>query len=164
MRKAETADIPAIMPCIMDARRFLSGFDTDQWQGEYPDQIDVEDFIDKKVGYVLIVDREVAGFAAVIEGEEKAYTEITEGSWTNPDFDYAVVHCLAFSDKYRGHGLARYLFTAIFSLEMARGYRDFRIDTHPANKIMQHVFEREGFVRKGKVQIYGDRWAYQLEL
>ena len=29
---------------------------------------------------------------------------------------------------------------------------------------MQHVFEREGFVKRGLVQFEGERFAYQLEV
>ncbi|GAB2026187.1 N-acetyltransferase family protein [Lactovum odontotermitis] len=164
LRKAEMSDLPAIMPIIQEARHFLSGFDTDQWQGEYPAEIDVARFISDGAGRVLIVDREIAGFGAVIPGEDAAYTKITDGSWTNDEFNYVAVHCLAFSDKYRGHGLARFMFSNIFTMENARGCHDFRVDTHPANKIMQRVFEREGFVYRGNVIIEGFRWAYQLEL
>lgn len=46
----------------------------------------------------------------------------------------------------------------------ARGYNDFRVDTHPANAVMQAVFEREGFEKRGMVFYEGDRFAYQLLL
>lgn len=46
----------------------------------------------------------------------------------------------------------------------AQGYRDFRVDTHPLNQVMQRVFEREGFIQKGLVEIEGERLAYQLEV
>lgn len=45
-----------------------------------------------------------------------------------------------------------------------KGYRDFRVDTHEVNQIMQHVFEREGFIYRGQVIIDGLRRAYQKEL
>ncbi|HEY0222465.1 GNAT family N-acetyltransferase [Lactovum miscens] len=165
LRQATLSDVSAIVPIINDAKKFLSGFDTDQWQGNYPARSDIERFINNKEGYVLIVDDEVAGFSALIAGEDKAYTTIENGDWTNDNFAYIAVHCIAFSDKYRGLGLATSLFTAVFTLGYERGIKDFRVDTHPNNKIMQHVFEREGFVRRGDVTISdGARWAYQLEL
>ncbi|MDR0299975.1 MAG: GNAT family N-acetyltransferase [Streptococcaceae bacterium] len=164
LRKAEFSDLSAIMPIIVEAKKFLSGFDTDQWQRDYPAQSDIERFIENKTGHILIVNDEVAAFGALITGEDKAYTAITDGRWSNDKFDYVAVHCLAFSDKYRGQGLSRQMFSNIFSLENAQGYRDFRVDTHPANKIMQHVFEREGFIYRGMVQYEGPRRAYQLEL
>ena len=45
-----------------------------------------------------------------------------------------------------------------------KGYSDFRVDTHEMNQIMQHVFEREGFVYRGQVIVEGARKAYQKEL
>jgi L-amino acid N-acyltransferase YncA len=74
------------------------------------------------------------------------------------------VHRICFSDQFRGQALTKVLFSNIFTLMNARGYRDFRVDTHELNQIMQHVFEREGFVRRGIVQIDGERIAYQREL
>ena len=38
---------------------------------------------------------------------------------------------------------------------------DFRCDTHPDNKVMQHLLEKLGFHYCGKVPIDGVRLAYQ---
>ena len=164
LRQAVLADVAKIIPIIEEARAFLGKSGSDQWQSEYPAVSDVERFINQEVGQVLIVEGEIAGFCAVLAGEDPQYTKIYDGSWTNDSLDYVVVHCLALTDKFRGRGLTKYLFSNIFSLMKARGYNDFRVDTHPMNAIMQAVFEREGFRRRGMVFYEGDRIAYQLEL
>ncbi|WP_081168436.1 GNAT family N-acetyltransferase [Lactococcus garvieae] len=164
LRKANLSDVADIMPIITQAREFLGNSGSDQWQAEYPAKTDIENFIGEDVGYVLVVDETVAGFCAVITGEDTQYTKIYDGSWLNDNLDYVTVHCLALSDQYRGRGLTKYLFSNIFTLMYARGYRDFRVDTHPANSVMQAVFEREGFEKRGMVFYEGDRFAYQLLL
>ncbi|MEY8442977.1 GNAT family N-acetyltransferase [Lactococcus ileimucosae] len=164
LRKASLSDIPSVMPIIAQAREFLGKSGSDQWQAEYPAQSDIENFIHKDVGYVLIVGEEVAGFCSVITGEDTQYTKIYKGKWLNDSLDYVTVHCLALSDQYRGLGLTKYLFSNIFTLMQARGYKDFRVDTHPANAVMQAVFEREGFEKRGMVFYEGERIAYQLLL
>ena len=164
LRKAALSDIPSVMPIIVQAREFLGKSGSDQWQAEYPAQSDIENFIHKDVGYVLIVGEEVAGFCAVITGEDTQYTKIYKGKWLNDNLDYVTVHCLALSDQYRGLGLTKYLFSNIFTLMQARGYKDFRVDTHPDNAVMQAVFEREGFEKRGMVFYEGERIAYQLLL
>lgn len=164
LRKAKLSDVADVTPIIEQARKFLRESGSDQWQAEYPAKRDIESFIGQDVGYVLVVDAQVAGFCAVITGEDTQYTKIYDGSWLNDSLDYVTVHCLALSDQYRGLGLTKYLFSNILTLMQARGYNDFRVDTHPANAVMQAVFEREGFEKRGMVFYEGDRIAYQLLL
>lgn len=164
LRKARPDDLPAIMQIIKEAKLFLGKSGSDQWQGAYPAQENIQDDLAKDQAYVLSVDGKVAGYSAVITGEEPNYTKITEGSWSNDSLDYVTVHRIALSDEFRGRELTKFLFSNIFSLMKARGYADFRVDTHELNAIMQHVFEREGFVYRGQVIIDGPRRAYQCEL
>ncbi len=164
LRKANLTDLSKIMKIIAEAKVFLGKSGSDQWQGIYPAREDVVDDLAKNQAYVLDVDGEVAAYSAVITGEEPNYTKITNGSWTNDNLDYVTVHRICFSDQFRGQELTKYLFSNIFTLMNAQGYRDFRVDTHEMNRIMQHVFEREGFEQRGIVQIDGERIAYQKEL
>ncbi|RZI49319.1 GNAT family N-acetyltransferase [Lactococcus kimchii] len=164
LRKAEPKDLAEIMRIIQQARAFLAAAGSDQWQAAYPATADIERDFAKAQAYVLVVDGKIGGYCALVVGEEPAYTRIREGAWTNENLDYVTVHRIALSDEFRGQSLTKQLFSNLFSLMYAAGYRDFRVDTHPVNKVMQRVFEREGFVKRGLVQFEGDRIAYQLEL
>ena len=164
LRKAQQKDLLEIMKIIEEARAFLATSGSDQWQNAYPAKSDIEADFAKEHGYVLLVDGKVAGYCAIIVGEEVAYTKITDGAWTNESFDYVTIHRIALSNEFRGKSLTKYLFSNIFSLMSEKGYRDYRVDTHPVNQLMQHIFEREGFVKRGIVQFEGERFAYQLEL
>lgn len=164
LRQAKIKDLPAIMKLIQEARLFLGATGSDQWQGEYPAQENIIDDMNKNQAFVLVNDGKIAGYSAVITGEEPAYTKITGGNWSNSSLDYVTVHRIALSDEFRGQGLTRYLFSNIFTLMHAKGYNDFRVDTHEMNQIMQRVFEREGFIFRGFVEIEGKRLAYQMEL
>jgi len=70
LRKAELSDVWAIMPIIEQARQFLKEAGSNQWQGTYPSKVDIEKFISREVGYVLVVDNEVSSFCALITGED----------------------------------------------------------------------------------------------
>lgn len=164
LRKAVLTDLPEIVSILTEAKSFLKKSGSDQWQGQYPGLADIENDMAKNQAYVLVVNDKVAAYSAVITGEEPAYTEITDGKWSNDSLDYVTIHRIAFSDQYRGQQLTRFLFSTIFSLMNSRDYHDFRVDTHEMNQVMQHVFEREGFIRRGFVFIEGKRIAYQLEL
>ncbi|WP_315992054.1 hypothetical protein [Lactococcus lactis] len=40
----------------------------------------------------MLVDDKIAGYCAIITGEEPAYTQITDGAWSNQNFDYVTIH------------------------------------------------------------------------
>lgn len=162
LREAKIADVSAVMQLIDEAKEFLRQSGSDQWQSGYPAEKDILNDISLHQGFVLTVDEKIAGYAAVITGEELAYTAI-QGAWSNDSRDYVTVHRIALADSYRGQGLSAALFAEIFRQLRAQGYTDFRVDTHAKNKIMQHIFEREGFRRRGTVWIEGERIAYQRE-
>ncbi|GBG96514.1 GNAT family N-acetyltransferase [Lactococcus termiticola] len=164
LRKAEPKDISEIMKLIQEARLFLAASGSDQWQGAYPALADIERDLLLSQGHVLVSGDKIAAYASVIAGEEPAYSKMTQGSWSNSSRDYVTIHRIAASKAFRGQHLTQFLFSNIFNLMAAKGYRDFRVDTHPANLIMQHIFEREGFVKRGLVDINGVRIAYQKEL
>lgn len=163
LRKAEWSNLDDVMIIIAEARAFLGSLGLDQWQDDYPAQSDIENDMDAEQGYVLLVDNRVAGYCALIVGEEPAYTAITAGSWLNDSIDYVTIHRLALSDRYRGQGLAHVLWEKIFEMMQTRGYADFRVDTHSENKIMRHLVVHEGFVQCGIVHFDNERVrvAYQ---
>ena len=106
------------MPIIAQAREFLGKSGSDRMASSHrvpPHKSDIENFLHKAVGYVLIVDEKVAGFCAIITGEDTQYTKIYNGEWLNDSLDYVTVHCLALSDQYRGLGLTKYLFKHLYS-------------------------------------------------
>ena len=58
----------------------------------------------------------------------------------------------------QGQGVAQ---TFLEGLIEGFDYLDFRSDTHAENKPMQHIFEKLGFKKVGKVPVDGERLAYQ---
>ena len=58
----------------------------------------------------------------------------------------------------QGQGIAQ---TFLEGLIEGFDYLDFRSDTRAENKVMQHIFEKLGFKRVGKVPVDGERLAYQ---
>ncbi|GFH41488.1 N-acetyltransferase [Lactococcus hodotermopsidis] len=160
MRQATLADLRAIVAVIENARAFLKRQGIDQWQtSSYPNVSDVSADIETGVGYVLEIDGEIAGYAAVITGFDPAYDKIQDGAWLNDNRDYVTIHRLALSDQFRGRALAQQFFRAIFA-EFS-SYHDFRCDTHTENQIMQHILTKLGFEKCGIVLFEGARLAFQ---
>lgn len=166
MRPGTKQDIPNIMSIIADARAFLASQHIDQWQGSYPDQAAVEQDLQAKTNRLLIVDGTVAGIASLIPGPDPFYVRIDGGSW-HGDLDYMAIHRFAVSSKVRGQNLSRFFMSNLITEAYSRGYRDVRVDTHAANKIMQAVVGGNGFVYRGVVYLdepVPERNAYQLLL
>lgn len=163
VRKATVADIPAIMQVIADAKAFLAGQNIDQWQGAYPNTAAVQKDVAAGTGRVLCVDGVVTGIASLIPGPDPFYGFIEGAGWST-NRDYFAIHRFAIGNNGRGQHLSRPFMTALLSELYGRGVRDVRVDTHPDNKIMQHVVTSNGFVHVGTVYLdepVPERLAYE---
>lgn len=159
MRRAVLLDLPAIVAVIEEARAFLKAQGLDQWQqSAYPAAEDIVADIEKGIGYVLTVDEEIAGYAAVMTGFDPAYDKI-QGAWLNHHHDYVTIHRLAISNQFRGQALGQAFLKEIF--ETFSAHKDFRVDTHPDNQVMQHILAKLEFKACGVVMFEGERLAYQ---
>ena len=104
---------------------------------------------------VLEKDSQILAVFFLKQGEDPTYKKIYEGAWLN-DRPYAVMHRVASSGKEKG--AAKVCFDWVFEK-----YGNIRIDTHDDNHIMQHVLEKNGFSKCGRIYLEsGDpRIAYQ---
>ncbi|MBS9338307.1 GNAT family N-acetyltransferase [Fructobacillus sp. M2-14] len=168
MRRAKARDIDAIVEILQTAKGYLKEQGIDQWQADYPNSDTIQEDLDKHQAFVLMSDDQVAGYAAAFEGEDPLYTNLVDGSWLKGGHDYASLHRVAISDKFRGQRLTPRFITALVSYFYAQGARDFRIDTHPGNLPMQKVIANNGFEQRGTVHmkeadhISTERWGYQM--
>ena len=124
-----------------------------QWTEEYPSLETLRSDIMCGKGYAVKVDGAVAGYLCIDFDGEPAYDTI-DGAWRTKG-PYAVVHRMAFDRAFRGMGLADATFSRIEALCGARGVRNIRVDTDFPNLRMQHVLEKNGFVRCGVVVFQG---------
>lgn len=159
IRLAFPNEIDQIMTIIEDARRFIASYGGDQWQGAYPDRAIIEEDILSGYGQVAVVDGQVAAYVAM-QGHEPAYDQPLEGTWSNPDrTDYLTFHRIAVGQAFRGQKIVLALLEGLMEV---RQTQEFRADTHPDNLSMQHIFEKLGFSKIGRVELPdGERLAYE---
>ncbi|KRN81751.1 acetyltransferase [Pediococcus ethanolidurans] len=168
LRKATVQNIPAVSKIIDSAKDFLKAQGIDQWQDGYPAQSDLETDVKNQINYVLIVNGQIAGTAA-LANHDANYDVITGGNWQGPaNAKYTAIHRIAMSPDFRGQHLSEKMISGLFTLSNQLGYQQVRIDTHPDNKLMQHLITKSGFVYCGKVLMDKDpnevRLAYQFFL
>lgn len=157
IRLAERKDLSEIMRVYEVARGFMrkTGNPT-QWNGGYPQENIVLDDIEKKQLFVLENEGLVCGAFAFLQGPDSTYLKIYDGKWQS-DEPYFAMHRIASDGTVKG-------FFSLCADYCKKKCSHLRIDTHADNKVMQHVIEKENFVRCGIIHLAnGDpRIAYEF--
>lgn len=158
IRNANSADLPEILGIYEKARQFMKeNGNESQWglpdSGKecWPSKDSVISRIENKILYLCETEveekTEIAAVFAFTNGiPEPVYSTIFEGEWPDDgSVPYGVIHCFASSGIVKGAGT--------FCLEWALkqcGY--MKIDTHPNNKPMISLLEKNDFTYCGKVR------------
>lgn len=152
-------DIPAMMELYAQARVFMREHgNPNQWDDSYPSRELLEKDIAFGNSYIVEDDeKNLAATFAFIKGEDPTYYGIENGAWLNHE-PYGTIHRLAGNPSC--HGIAS---GCIGWCKSQIG--NLRADTHEDNKIMQHLLEKNGFVRCGIIHLAdgAPRIAYQFD-
>ena len=142
-RGARRSDLEQILEIYAHARKAMadSGNPT-QWGDTEPREELVREDIRLGQSYVVELEGRLQAVFAMIPGEDPTY-RVIEGAWLD-DSPYCAVHRVASRGEVPG------LATEIFRWVLAR-HPNVRIDTHEDNRPMQHVLEKNGFVRCGRI-------------
>ena len=73
LRKTTLQDLPTVSKIIDSAKAFLKSQGIDQWQDGYPALPDLQSDVTNQIGYVLIIDGQIAGTAALLHDHDKNY-------------------------------------------------------------------------------------------
>ena len=155
IRNARPSDWDDLMDIYARARRFMkqAGNPT-QWGDSSPREQQIRDDIRLGHSYVYVLEGRVQAVFAMIPGEDPTY-RVIQGAWLN-DLPYCAVHRVASRGEVKG--------VATQVLEWCMDQcGNIRIDTHDDNLPMQHVLEKNGFVRCGRIwsEDGSPRIAYQ---
>ncbi|MFR8548294.1 MAG: GNAT family N-acetyltransferase [Lachnospiraceae bacterium] len=156
IRQAQRKDLAQIMELYAQARAFMARTgNPEQWGTSYPPEGLIREDIEKGISYVAEQDGEIAAVFMYAFGDDPTYAVIEDGAWIN-DRPYGVIHRIAAREGVKGAG----------SCCMQWGYAqcgNLRMDTHEDNRVMQHVLEKNGFRRCGRIYIEdgSPRVAYQ---
>lgn len=154
-RGANRSELDQILKVYERARAVMAAAgNPTQWREGYPSREQLERDILSNRLFVYMVNGQLEAVFAFILGEEPTYAQI-DGAWLN-DGPYGTLHRLASAGHRNGIGDA----VIRWCLERCENLRG---DTHADNKIMQHVFEKNGFARCGIIHVADGtpRIAYQ---
>ena len=157
IRQATLQDTERLMEIFDIARGFMrTTGNPNQWINGYPQQ----ELIEKEIiaGHCFVcVDKtqQVIATFCFIVGDDPTYAVIEDGEWPS-DVPYAVIHRLASDGSHKG--------IAAEGIQWcAQQINCLRADTHADNKVMQHLLEKNGFIRCGIIYVANGtaRIAYQ---
>lgn len=158
IRKAELTELDTICDIYAQARQLMeANGNPNQWKGGYPGRDVVRKDIERGE---LYVDCEADGSIACVfmftMQPEPTYEVIRDGSWCN-DAPYGTIHRVASTGIRKGAA------SRCIAWCYAQCGGNMRGDTHEDNLIMQHVLEKNGFVRCGWITLEdgSSRIAYQ---
>lgn len=156
IRKTKLEDLAEVMKIYAGAREFMARTGNPvQWGDGYPQEELVREDIRKGISYVAEYDGEIETVFVYFAGDDPTYHYIENGAWKN-DAPYGVIHRIASAGKVKGSGshCLQWGFSQCGNL---------RIDTHDDNVVMQHVLEKNGFERCGRIYTENGspRIAYQ---
>ncbi len=144
IRKASFKDLAQILDIYARAREFQKNTgNPTQWAGGYPQKDLLEEDLVLGRLYVCADGEEILGVFVFFIGDDETYRIIRNGRWLN-DEPYGVIHRIASSGKEKG--VARFCFQWALSQ-----CENLRIDTHADNTVMQHVLQKNGFLRCGEI-------------
>lgn len=158
VRKAVLADLKEILDIYASAReRMRQWGNPSQWGESYPPPELVKEDIRSGNSYVITDGGEIAAVFAFFLGDEPTYQRIEKGAWLN-DRPYGTIHRLA------GRGEKGGIFACCTRFCEGR-VGNIRADTHACNKRMQHLLEKNGYVKCGRIYVAdgSPRIAYQKE-
>lgn len=153
-RRAESADMDALLDILEQAKAYLRESGVDQWQEGYPNREALAADIEAGRGWLFecVDNGEIAGYECVAMTPEVCYREI-DGAWLTEGENYAVIHRAMAAARYRGTRLAAEMFSFAAELAAGMGRLSVRVDTHRDNKAMNRLCEKQGFTYCGVVDL-----------
>lgn len=156
--KACIDNIDDIISIIDQAKTYLKSNNINQWQDGYPNKETFINDINNDCLYLVKEDNTVLSVFALTNYDGN-YDVIYDGKW-HSDKAYVAVHRIAIDDKFKGRGVAKYIFDYVKD-----NYSYIRVDTHKDNLSMQKCLLKNGFKYCGIIYLSRDnssRLAYDF--
>ncbi len=149
IRQATSAEVPAILALIRRSVPLMRAAGNLQWDEHYPNaEVFAEDIRLRQL-WVAIMDRQVAGVAAITTDQSPEYADV---GWDLKEAA-VVIHRLAVDPEYRGQGVAESLMQQAETVAQNWGIRVLRVDTNTRNLATQGLLPKLGYELAGEISL-----------
>lgn len=138
-----------------------------RWKkGLYPTDAIIEDYLNQQNMYIFIDDQKITGAMAITLKQDESYHQI---SWKikAKDDDVAVIHILGIHPHYQNKGIGMKLVNEAIQIAKLYQKKVIRLDALESNEPARHLYEKVGFVYRGKQCVYapntGETYFYYYE-
>ena len=126
-----------------------------QWhKGKHPTSEGIRAYIEEGCMY-LYMEEGIAGAVVLTMRQEENYHSI---AWSVPakDDEVAVIHLLAVSPECQGSGIGAEIVRESILLAKQNGKKAVRLDATASNTPVHRLYERLGFICRGKRKMYAE--------
>ena len=127
--------------------------------GKHPTDEALRSFIENGEMYLLADGGTVAGMVAIVMHQGPDYEDIP---WTEKleNDQVATLHLLAVCPEYRGRSLGNTILELAGELAKQHGKKAVRLDVLESNLPAQHLYEKNGFIYRGKEHWYAENTGW----
>lgn len=127
--------------------------------GKHPTDAMIQSYIDRQEMYLFMDGQNIAGMIAVTMYQSEAYHEI-RWSQNLEDDELACLHILAVTPAYQGKGVSKKMMAEIISMVKENGKKAIRLDVLASNIPARRMYERLGFVYRGKQNLFAENTGW----
>ena len=127
--------------------------------GKHPTEAMLQSYIDRQEMYLYMNGQNVAGMVAITMYQGADYHEIVWGK-NLKDNEVASLHILAVDPEYQGKGVSERMMREIISLAKKSERKAIRLDALATNIPAQRLYEKLGFVYRGKQTLFAENTGW----
>ena len=131
-----------------------------RWQhGKYPTADGIKSYVNEGCMYLYKEQDTIVGAMALTMYQGADYHAI---GWSRQvqDDEVSVIHILAVSPDKQGTGIGSEMVREAINLAKAKGMKSIRLDALATNTPAHKIYERLGFVYKGKQHLYAENTGW----
>ncbi len=149
VRQGSLEDMRAVMELVARVVPTMLASGNLQWDNVYPNAAVFKRDVEMGQLWVVEIDGQIAGIAAITTDQEKEYAQVGWDIWELA----VVVHRLAVASEFRGRGIAEALMLQAEVVARARSISVLRIDTNTSNEATQKLFPKLGYELAGEIEL-----------
>lgn len=145
--KAHKSNLTDVISLMHGAISFMNAQGNFQWDQHYPTPKVFEKDIEKGQLYAVIRNGVLIGVVCLNFDQPVEYIPL---NWKTPP-QSLVIHRMIVSEKYRGGGVAKFMFQKAEETALIAGLSSIRSDTNQANPAMNHLFRISSYRFTGNI-------------